>query len=532
MVRDMRNKTKTFLLLSLFVLLLFVGASQDTYIAVHSAPSVQFVLENTFWGNPPNNVITVSPGDTNVPLTIIIRNNSSNTLRGVIGELSLPDLFTDYVTGSNVSKVSAQPVESGDVLNQTGDILPSGSFTFTFQLNIDDNATKGVYYGNLTIYYNIEENGVFVPGEPQKMRIPIRLPNRSPVIYSVNPTAGTITVPVGQFVNFSCYANDPDGDNVTYEWTLDGNTVGYGQNFTYYATRSDVGSHTLQVKASDGNLSATNSWTINVVINPVTTLSISTNYLYGGSTNQVTINITNDIWVGRVQVSLTSQQYLVIIGNSSWTIDNVRPNDTISISARIFAPESIIGQTMQIGLTVSYSDNYGSTYSENYGIGFVIRGKIVLRVYGIIINPEAPRAGEKFSISGTILNVGNVKAMFTNVSLMPNPILTLDYESSSYIGDVDPNSPVPFTLTAYIKPNTANKTYIIGLLIKYTDDLYNEHNFTINVPIKVMSYQANQGGNNQQTGSNVIFTEGEIAMIGTIITVVAVGAILYFRRRA
>jgi len=423
-------------------------------------------------------------------------------------------------------------VESGDVLNQTGDILPSGSFTLTFQLNIDDDAKKGVYYANLTIYYNIEENGVFIPGEPQKLEIAIRLPNRSPVIYSVNPTAATLTVPVGQFVNFSCFANDPDGDSVTYEWTLDGNTVGYGQNYTYYATRDDVGSHTLVVEASDGNLSVTNSWTIIVVINPTTTLQISTNYLYGGSTNLITINITNNVWIGRVQVSLTVQQYLVIIGNSSWTINNVKPNDTISITAEIFAPETLIGQTMQVGLAIGYSDNYGNTYTENYAIGFVIRGKIALRVYDIIVSPSIPKAGEKFSISGTILNVGNVKAMFTNISLIPNPILKLDYESSSYIGDVDPNSPVPFTITAYIKPNTANDTYTINLLIKFTDDLYNEHNITLNISIQVVNYQSNQGGGNQSSGTSTFFTEGEIALIGIVIAVVAVGSIMYFRRRS
>lgn len=526
----MQNKIKTYLILSIFVFLLLASAKQENYLKVHSTPAVEFIIENTFWGTPPNNVIVVNPGDTNVPLTIVIRNNSSETLRGVIGELSLPYPFTDYITESNVSKASGQPVESGDVLNQTGDVLPSGSFTFTFQLNIDDDAKKGVYYANLTIYYNVKVNGLFIPGNPQILKIPIRLPNRSPVIYSINPTTATLTIPVGQFVNFSCYANDPDGDNVTYEWILDGNTVDYGGNYTYYATRDDVGSHTLVVEVSDGNLSVTNTWTIIVAINPTTTLQVSSNYLYGGSANLIVINITNNVWIGRVQVGLTAQQYLVIMGNTSWIINNVKPNDTISITAEIFAPEALIGQTMQVGLAISYSDNYGNTYTENYALGFVIRGKISLRIYEILISPNMPRAGEKISISGTILNVGNIKAMFTNISLIPNPILSLSYESSSYIGDIDPNSPVPFTITAYIKPNIANGTYIIDLLIKFMDDLYKEQNITLSVSIRIVNSQQTQE-ENQSSGANTLLGRGEIALIGTVISIVAVGAIMYFRRR-
>ncbi len=514
-----------------FVLVILANSFQNAVNEVNAATSVQFIVENVFWGTPPNNVIIVNPGDINVPLTVIIRNNSSETLRGVLGELELYYPFTDYITESNVSKASGQPVESGDVFNQTGDILPSGSFTLTFQLSIDDDAKKGIYYANLTIYYNVKQNGVFVPGTPQLLRIEIRLPNRSPVIYSINPTAATVTVSVGQFVNFSCYASDPDEDNITYEWILDGDTVDYGQNYAFYATRENVGSHTLTVEVSDGNLTTSNSWTIIVAINPTTTIYVSTNYLFGGYLNEVIMNITNDVWVGRVQINLAAPQYLVVIGNSSWIINNVKQNDTVTVNLVIFAPETLIGQTMQVNLAISYPDNFGNTYTENYAIGFVIRGKIVLKVYGLITSPEKPSAGKKLSISGTILNVGNTKAMFTNVSIMPSPILDLDYESYSYIGDVDPNSPVPFTVTSFLKLGVSNGTYTVNLLIEYTDGLYSAHEMIVNVQITVINYPSTQG-NEGSSGQSGLLSPGTIALIGSIIAIVAVGVVFYLRRQS
>ena len=514
-------------------MLIFVFITELENISFHEVNadiSVEFIVENVFWGNPPSNTITVNPGDTNVPLTVVIRNNSNNTLRGVIGYLNLSYPFWDYITDSYVAKASAQPVESGDVFNQTGDILPSGSFTFTFQLNIDRNATKSAYRYNLTIHYNVKQGDVFIPGTPQTLEITIRIYNRAPTIYSVNPTSGTLTVSVGQHVNFSCKADDPDGDNITYEWSFDGETVGYGPNYTFIATEKDLGSHTLTVEVSDGNLTDSNSWTINVVRNPTTKLWVSNQYIYGGYDNAIRINITNDVWVGRVEASMTVPQYLVIVGNSSWIWENVSPNDTITLEATIYAPESLIGQTMQINLVVNYRDEYGSSYSESFAIGLVIRGKIVIKAYGLFATPNKAKPGEKISVSGTLLNIGNVKAMFTNVSIVPNPILDLTYESFAYIGDIDPNSPVPFTVVAYIKPGTSNGTYPIKISVYYMDDLREEHTFELTLYITVEQIQETSTGEETSSGVLEFLQGGGFALIG-IVTVTIILGVMYFRRR-
>ena len=56
---------------------------------VHAHESVDFKILKVVWGTPQNNPIIVYPGDTNVPLTIYVKNNSSESLVGVYGELNV-----------------------------------------------------------------------------------------------------------------------------------------------------------------------------------------------------------------------------------------------------------------------------------------------------------------------------------------------------------------------------------------------------------------------------------------------------------
>jgi len=519
---------------ALLIVLMITGliALNNQIIKAHSQPEIEFIVEDIYWGTPQNNPITVNPGDINVPLTIVVRNHSNETLRGVTGTLDLVYPFIDYKTQSNTSSALGQPVEAGDVFNQTGDILPSGSFTLTFYLNIDDDATKGAYEVNLTISYNYKYDTYFLVGEPKTLSIIIRLYNRAPVIYSVLPSATTLSVLVGETIDFTCKADDPDNDSITYEWVLDGETVLTGSNnYTFIASENLLGSHTLSLEISDGNLTTANTWTINVQRDPNTQVSVSTQYIFAGYNNPITINIENNIWDGTVQVNLAVSQYLVIIGNTTWTFYNVTPSDRLSINITIYAPETLIGQPSQLSVSLNYNDEFGQTYTENYGIGLVVRGQVIMHVYDLVVSPSTATPGNKISISGTVLNTGNVKALFTNISILPSPILELTFNSKNYIGDTDPNSPVPFTLEAYLKSNVANDTYEISLALYYQDDLHEDHVLYINISIVVEQLGGEEQTNQQpQNAWESFISSGGIALVGTIITI-AVIAIVYFRRR-
>jgi len=104
-------------------------------------------------------------------------------------------------------------------------------------------------------------------------------------------------------------------------------------------------------------------------------------------------------------------------------------------------------------------------------------GQITLTVYEKIASPQPARSGSKISITATMLNKGNVAAKYVNASIVPNTVLDLTAESTAYVGEVEENSPAPFTLAANVKTNAPNGTYPVTVSITYRDDQYADQSF-------------------------------------------------------
>jgi hypothetical protein len=69
---------------------------------------------------------------------------------------------------------------------------------------------------------------------------------------------------------FSVSASDPDGDTLSYQWTLDGSYVASGSSYTDNQGYTDGGSNSVKVTVSDpGGLSTSKTWTVTVIDVPL-----------------------------------------------------------------------------------------------------------------------------------------------------------------------------------------------------------------------------------------------------------------------
>jgi hypothetical protein len=87
-----------------------------------------------------------------------------------------------------------------------------------------------------------------------------------PVIQSTDP-ANPFTMDEGASQEFTVYVSDPDGDPLTYSWTLDGATIAgaTGEFHTYAPDFDAAGDHELTVTADDGNGGAvSHTWDVTV----------------------------------------------------------------------------------------------------------------------------------------------------------------------------------------------------------------------------------------------------------------------------
>jgi hypothetical protein len=92
-----------------------------------------------------------------------------------------------------------------------------------------------------------------------------------------------------------------------------------------------------------------------------------------------------------------------------------------------------------------------------------------------VVSPQTIARGSEITISATALNTGNAIANYANASLQPNSVLELSRESSTYVGEIELNSPVPFTIVAKVKTGAQNGTYPLSISLTYQDDQYKQH---------------------------------------------------------
>jgi hypothetical protein len=110
-----------------------------------SEPNVVVTL--VYWGTNPLGGVSVHPGDTNIPLSIVLSNAGDATARDVSATLVLASPFS-YVYNVNGSQVAAETVDQS-----AGDMLPGYSFTLRFVLTVASDATSGVHRLTLIVDY-------------------------------------------------------------------------------------------------------------------------------------------------------------------------------------------------------------------------------------------------------------------------------------------------------------------------------------------------------------------------------------------
>jgi hypothetical protein len=110
-----------------------------------SEPNV--VVTSVYWGTNPLGGISVHPGDTNIPLSIVLSNAGDAAARDVSATLVLAAPFS-YAYNVNGSQVNA-----GTVDQKAGDIQAGFSFTLRYALTVASDAIAGIHRLTLILDY-------------------------------------------------------------------------------------------------------------------------------------------------------------------------------------------------------------------------------------------------------------------------------------------------------------------------------------------------------------------------------------------
>lgn len=134
----------------------------------------------------------------------------------------------------------------------------------TYSEPLDENGEWQTGYGDEGQYKATITVSDGINTDSKDVEIIVNKKEEKPQIDSFEPENETLEIDETQSLAFNVSAIDLNGDELNYQWFLDGKKIQEGQEFSYNPSYDDQGTHEVYVEVSDGTASVKKEWNANV----------------------------------------------------------------------------------------------------------------------------------------------------------------------------------------------------------------------------------------------------------------------------
>ncbi len=470
----------------------------------------------------------VGPGDKNVPLTISMANIGNSDVVGIRGQLFVP---TDFTSANG----KYMPIYADSDQKATA----GSNFYLTFFVDIAEDANLKSYPGTLKVDYSrIRESGerqdtfgftFNVTGESI-----VNLKALTPVITSITnndvvleiSNAGSSTLSNVDVVLentsttiSSASASTTNVEKVIFDknhWNVGNIEPNYPKTFSFSVfVPESLKNEPLRIPVKITYFNAHGEQTsvtriadiyINGLVKP-SIYGVKVIELSGKQTviGEILNEGNTDGLFGFVKLQPIGDSS---IKESSQYIDEIEPDSPKTFSFNVFVPESLKNEPLRIPVKITYFNAHGEQTSVTRIADMYINGLVKPSIYGV----KVIELSGKQTIIGEILNEGNTDGLFGFVKLQPVGDSNIK-ESSQYIDEIEPDSPVPFNIPIESDGMLSFGEHDIRIVVSYKDSMRAEHEISFDTTITISPF-----ADNTDYGS----------MIGGIITIMVILGIVYF----
>ena len=242
-------------------------------------------------------------------------------------------------------------------------------------------------------------------------------------------------------------------------------------------------------------------FTFNLTGESIVNLKSNTPVITSITNNPVTLEISNsgsatlsnvDVVLQNTDTSISSASTSttnvekVIFDQNQWKVGNIEPNSAKTFSFNVFVPESLKNEPLRIPMKITYFNAHGDKQSLTRVADLYINGLVNPSIYGVKV---IELSGKK-TLIGEILNEGNADGLFGFVKLQPlgNSNIT---ESSQYIDEIEPDSPVPFNVPIESNGLLSFGEHDVRIIVSYKDAVRDEHTVTYDTTIMITPFEDN-----------------------------------------
>jgi hypothetical protein len=178
--------------------------------------------------------------------------------------------------------------------------------------------------------------------------------------------------------------------------------------------------------------------------------------------------------------SSTTNLENVVILESSWDIGNIEPKSSRHLTATVYVPQSLKGDTLRIPLAISYYNTHGDLHQISKIVDFYIKGLIDLTIFNVDV---IELSGTQMVI-GEIINEGNEDGLFGFVSIESKGDSNIK-SNTQFIDEIETDAPVPFNLPIEFDGEPRYGEHDITITVRYKDstrdEIFLNHDATITV---------------------------------------------------
>ncbi len=210
----------------------------------------------------------------------------------------------------------------------------------------------------------------------------------------------------------------------------------------------------------------------------------------------------------QVQLAIDSQSPFVSLDPTLLFVGDLSSNQTARVIYNLRISGDVDASLYDLQLVISYYDVDDQPKSLSEAISIGVQSKIEFRLLDIQPSSITAEPGEMVTVEADLLLLGTETVDFVEARIVENrsigPFISVP-ESYEYIGRVDPDSPVLFTVQFMVDPNATSGDYTVQMRVDCWDGYNQQRHVMIELPVVVNEF-SNQNQETSLTLWDMIWT--------------------------
>jgi len=195
----------------------------------------------------------------------------------------------------------------------------------------------------------------------------------------------------------------------------------------------------------------------------------------------------------QVQLAVDSESPLVSLDPTLVFVGDMKSNQTAKVVYNLNVSGDADALLYVLSLDISYNDLYDQARSLTEAVSIRVQSIIGFRLLDVQPSQITAVPGEIVEVEADLLLLGTETVDFVEIGIdedPSSPILSVP-ESYEYIGRVDPDSPVLFTIQFMVDPNATSGSYVLQMNVSCWDGYNKQRQTMIELPVIVNEASGN-----------------------------------------